>query len=465
MTAQPTSPATPGLSARLSRWLAWQTLLGLGLVCLSVYVVIAMTLAQRQETTLAEKRQTLAELLQEPRIAQNSAAREQTLNDFLAGHGELSLHIVDAEGGTLYLRQGTGGTATAAAAKPTRVTGAQRSLSFELPGLPLGARTTLSLDPRPDTALLRRLAWTLALAALAGAGVVSACSVWLVRRGLAPLRVLVAQTGALSAQDRNRRLDATALPQELQPLVEQFNALLDRLTAASAQMEAFNADVAHELKTPLATLISGCELALRKPRTAAELHGVLASSLEDLHRLSGIVSDMLFLSRADQGADARVTQVDSLAGLALQVLEFHEAALQDAGLHARVEGDASAEVDARLVCRALSNLLGNATRHATPGSTLVVRIAPPLQGETSVSVCNDGPPIAAVHLPRIFDRFYRGNAARSDADRNHGLGLAIVAGIARMHGGRVLAESDGGSTRIGFTLPIRHQRSAGHPSV
>lgn len=448
-----TARTATSLSARLSGWLAWQTLLGLGLVCLSVYVVIAMTLAQRQETTLAEKRETLAALLAQPRIAQNPAAREQTLNDFLAGHGELSLDIVDAEGRPLYQRQDQGGAQPAPHA-------ARRSITFEPPGLPPGARTTLSLDPRPDAVLLRRLAWTLALAALAGAGVVSACSVWLVRRGLAPLQVLVTQTGALSAQDRRQRLDATALPQELQPLVEQFNALLDRLTTASVQMEAFNADVAHELNTPLATLISGCELALRKPRTAAELHGVLASSLEDLHRLAGIVSDMLFLSRADQGADVRATQVDSLAALADQVIDFHEAALQEAGLQARVEGDAGAQVDARLVCRALSNLLGNATRHANQGSTVVVRITPPHQGETSISVCNDGQPIAAVHLPRIFDRFYRGNAARGDADRNHGLGLAIVAAIAHMHGGQVSAQSDDGYTQIGFTLPIQQHRSA-----
>ena len=278
------------------------------------------------------------------------------------------------------------------------------------------------------------------------------------RLGLAPLHKLVDQTRRVSATELGRRLDGAGQAQELQPLIEQFNALLDRLAGAYRQMEAFNADVAHELNTPLATLISSCELALRKPRSAEELREALASNLEELRRMAAIIGDMLFLSNAERGVPARRTPVPSLAALAAEVIEFHEAALQEAGLRVELRGDAAAAVDARLLRRALSNLLGNATRYATPGSALQICIEAGAGGgagvgdRVSLAVQNQGPTIAAEHLPRLFDRFYRADAARAQADRNHGLGLSIVAAIARMHGGEVFAESAAGSSRIGFVL-------------
>ncbi|MDH4391437.1 MAG: ATP-binding protein [Aquabacterium sp.] len=102
----------------------------------------------------------------------------------------------------------------------------------------------------------------------------------------------------------------------------------------------------------------------------------------------------------------------------------------------------------------LSNLLGNATRFATPGSTVVIAIAPAADAEqVQVVVQNRGEVIAADHLPRLFDRFFRVDSARNCGDaQHHGLGLAIVAAIAHMHAGRTLAESSSGTTRVGFTL-------------
>jgi two-component system heavy metal sensor histidine kinase CusS len=228
---------------------------------------------------------------------------------------------------------------------------------------------------------------------------------------------------------------------------------MDRLQQAVQQLEAFNADVAHELRTPLATLIGETEVALSRERSAPALQETLASNLEEMQRLAALVNDMLFLSQADRGAIARRGEPVSLAELARQVSEFHEATLEDAGVTLRVDGDASVPVDVPLVKRALSNLIGNATRFATRGSTIVVQIAPDADGQFQVVVENAGEAIQPDHLPRLFDRFFRADSSRCcDDAQHHGLGLAIVAAIARMHAGRTLAESAAGTTRVGFTL-------------
>jgi two-component system heavy metal sensor histidine kinase CusS len=238
----------------------------------------------------------------------------------------------------------------------------------------------------------------------------------------------------------------------LQPLVVQFNALLTRLENAYRQLEGFNADVAHELRTPLATLIGETELALRRQRSVGELREVPGPNLEDLHRLAGLVNDMLFLSKADWGERARRQPVASLAKLATEVVEFHDAALQEAGAAVRVHGDAAGAYDAALLRRALSNLLENATRFAEPESIIDLDIDRAPSGVVRLSVSNTGPTIPAAHLPRLFERFYRVDTAREHGDTNHGLGLSIVAAIARMHGGGTFARSSGGRTTVGLGL-------------
>jgi two-component system heavy metal sensor histidine kinase CusS len=292
---------------------------------------------------------------------------------------------------------------------------------------------------------------TLGCAALTGMGIR-----WLVRRDLKPLDDLAAQTRAISARRLDQRLMLDRPAAELLPWIEQFNALMERLEQAYAQLEGFNADVAHELRTPLATLIGQTEVALSRERSVDSLRETLVSNLEEMQRLSAIVNDMLFLSNADRGAVARRGEPVSLAALAHQVAEFHEGSLDEAGLKLDVEGDATVAIDEPLVKRALSNLLGNATRFAERGSTVRVKIAGSEPEGVQVVVQNRGEAIEPQQLPRLFDRFFRGDTSRCcDQEQHHGLGLAIVAAIARMHAGRTLAHSQAGLTEVGFTLAPR----------
>ncbi len=432
------------LGRRLSWWLAWQSFGVLMAVCLAVYAAIALSMAARQEDTLAQKQQQVLHLLTEAVQNHDLATLKHKLDDYFVGHQDMTLVLRQRDGTTLYESAMVNGSGRD-----------RREARFDAPPAITPAQEVtamLALDTRDDTVLLRRLASTLFAAAIVGALIVSAGGFLLVRLGLKPLHHLVEQTRRLAADTLRQPLDGSAQPEELQPLIAQFNALLGRLAHSYEQLEGFNADVAHELCTPLATLVSSTELAMRRPRTADDLRDVLGSNLEELHRIASIVQDMLFLSQADRGSVARRAPTPSLAVLVGMVAEYHEAALEEAGLRLDIVGDASGDFDIQLLRRALSNLVGNATQYAQRATAVRIDIDAPLAGEVRIAVSNRGPTIDPEDLPRLFDRFFRSEHSRSGAARHHGLGLSIVAAIARMHGGRPFAASGDGLTTIGITL-------------
>lgn len=431
------------LRQRLSWWLAAQSLAGLGGVCLVVYLVTAMNMSERQAETLAQKETIVRHLLGTGEHAARETPQAHPLSDFLIGHEDFRLTVRTSEGKLLFPLVEPEVRGTNVASKIFDVAGR----SPHDPAL----RVTLSMDVADDQKHLQRLAVTLTVAAVVGTLVVSLGGLSIVHLGLAPVRRLAAQVQALSVENLHQRLDASGQPSELVPLVQQFNDLLGRLDQAYTQLEGFNADVAHELCTPLATLLASNELALRRP-ASFDLPEVLSSNLEELHRLTGIVNDMLFLSQADRGAAARRTHTPSLAAVVQQVAEYHDAALSEAELELRVSGDAAGDFDEPLLRRALSNLIGNATRYAARGTEIVVSIEPVASGRVRVLVRNTGQTVPAEVLERIFDRFFRASASRTHSQKNHGLGLAITAAIARMHGGGPIASSSQGITSIGLEM-------------
>ena len=484
------------LGGRLSARLALQSFVGLTALSLLVFLTIDAHLLGRQSRALDEMQGLVIHLVEEAGAVLEADSLEHALRDQFAGREDARLELVDADG---QLLSGATGVAAHGADVPAFSSSHRvRTRIFALP-LPPGSeeapvRARLKLATEPDDALLGRLAWTLASGVVIGTLIVSAAAFWRVRRELAPVERLVTQIDALDVPHLEQRLEGGEQPTELQPLVARFNELLDRLDRAYRQMSAFNADVAHELNTPLATLITGNEIASRGDLDEPASRELIGSNLEELQRLGGIVRDMLFLSTAERGARARTTRVRSLAREAREVLEYHEAVLEEAGLEGAVHGDASAEIDARLVRRALSNLVGNATRYASPGTRIDVHVgyaesaracrhAPvvddvdvlPRSGSLEpasereivrLAVSNRGETVPKAQLPRLFERFYRADEGASSAppteamagpggrSTRHGLGLSIVAAVARMHGGTPIATSIDGVTTIGFTLAI-----------
>ena len=170
-----------------------------------------------------------------------------------------------------------------------------------------------------------------------------------------------------------------------------FNRTLDRLQSAYQQMEGFNADVAHELRTPLATLINGTQVMLSSPRDAAELRDALESNLEVLEDLKTMVNDMLFLARADRGERAADLSAISLAAEARRVAEYYDAALEERGIRLRCEGDAAVAANPGLVRRALANLISNAIK-ATPPATRSCCAASPSPAARAWKCATPAPP-------------------------------------------------------------------------
>jgi two-component system heavy metal sensor histidine kinase CusS len=302
---------------------------------------------------------------------------------------------------------------------------------------------------------LRTFAIAMTALSLAAVALVMLLGHWVARVGLRPLKQLSDEVQALSPRSGSQRLRVAPLADELSDLTLAFNGALARSDAAYRQLEAFNADVAHELRTPLANLIGETQVALSRPRSAPEFAEVLESNLEELERLRSIVNDMLFLARADQGEAATGLVVAPIVEEVRKTIEFFEVLLDERRMSVEIEGDraALAPIETSLFRRALSNLLQNAIQHSSECAQIRIRIA---QREASVriAVSNRGEPIAEAYLPRLFDRFYRVDAARSDTSGHcgHGLGLAIVRAVAEMHGGEVFAACAGGLTTIGFSV-------------
>ncbi len=309
----------------------------------------------------------------------------------------------------------------------------------------------VAIDRKLYQATLR--SFTLALVGLSALGIVLVATLSYVisRIGLKPLRRLSSDAERLSPSKLSQRLGTEGLPSELEGLATAFNGGLDRLESAYQQLEAFNADVAHDLRTPLTNLIGQTQVALSRERSADELLDTLESNLEELDRLRTIVNDMLFLARADRGETARDRVEVSLAQEVAKTLDYLDFVLEDSGVHVTIRGDARIAAETSLLGRAMTNLLVNAVQHSEHGADIVVDIRPD-GGDARIAVANPGPQIPLDHLERLFDRFYRVDSARSGSHDNHGLGLAIVKAIAHMHGGSVFASSASGINTFGLTL-------------
>lgn len=281
-------------------------------------------------------------------------------------------------------------------------------------------------------------------------------------RGTAPLREVTDTARHISLSTLSERIDAAGYPVEIAALADTFNAMLHRLEESFNGLSQFSADIAHELRTPVNNIRGESEVALARPRTQDEYRDVLVSCLEESVRLSDLIESLLFLARAERPGDHLKLNTEDLGALLNDIRDYYEAVASETGVNLAVgEGAGIAvNVDPTLIRRALGNLVSNALANTPAGGKVSLR-AWRGDGAISIEIKDTGGGISADALPRVFDRFYRADRARSRNSGGIGLGLAIVRQIVTLHGGGVqIASTVGEGTTVLVTLPESGNESA-----
>jgi heavy metal sensor kinase len=280
---------------------------------------------------------------------------------------------------------------------------------------------------------------------------------WMAGRALAPVDRITKQAQAIEAQNLASRIPHPGPDDELGRLVDTLNQMFGRLEHAFEGMKRFTSDASHELRSPLAIMRSTIDVALSHPRSRDEYRASLESLGEEVDRLRRVSSDLLLLARADAGRLELDVAPVHLGRLVKEVIE----AFQPVATHKSIRLEGACDQapiilgDERWLRQVLANLLDNALKFTPSGGHVHVELQ--TEGsEVQVGVEDTGPGIPAEQLPRIFERFYQGDSARTRSDKQGtGLGLAISAWIVEAHGGTLTAvnRSDASGCRMTMRLP------------
>ena len=310
----------------------------------------------------------------------------------------------------------------------------------------------VAFDMAIHTVFLHMFESVLLLIGVSGLMMMAILGLLAARRGLQPLRELTHIAGNISARQLDERLQPARYPLEIEPLASAFNAMLDRLGESFNRLSDYASDIAHELRTPINNLMMQTQVSLGKSRSADEYREILYSNLEEYERLANMISDMLFLAKADNGLMVPNRERMSLREEVNALCEFYEALAADRNVELRVKGDARISGDRLMIRRAISNLLSNAIRHSYSDNPVQIRIDAQVD-QVSLTVCNQGAPIPPEQQERIFDRFHRVDASRMHTDEGAGLGLAITRSIVEAHQGQIGVRSAANETCFEVKLP------------
>lgn len=283
-----------------------------------------------------------------------------------------------------------------------------------------------------------------------------ACGWWLSRRALRPVDEMISAAGAISIHDLSTRLPLPGTADELHRLGEAWNRMLDRLSASVQQISRFTADAAHELRTPVAIIRSGAELALHRDRPAAEYRAALGAIEKESRSLSKLLEDLMWLARHDAGKSSVFHEAVDLDELVVEATAAMTSIAANRNVRLHVEATGIRPMvwgDPMALRRLVIILLDNAIKYS-PAEGLV-ETGTYLSGESvRLYVRDQGAGVPLEHLPYIFERFYRTDTSRITP--GSGLGLAIAKAIVEEHGGTISARCSGeDGTRFMVELPLR----------
>jgi heavy metal sensor kinase len=323
---------------------------------------------------------------------------------------------------------------------------------------PNGDSVVLGTSIAPVTAQLHRLALWLAVAGVALVAFGLAGGWWVAGHTLQPISQISAAAEQIAGGDLSRRIDVHETESELGQLVTVLNRTFDRLEKAFEQQTRFTADASHELRTPIAVMLTQIQLACSRPRDADSYRQTLETCGRAVERMRGLVNNLLELSRVDSG-EFEIARADcDLARIARESLEFISplARQKNAVLHESLES-VTVKADAGRLGQVIINLLNNALQHNANGIEVTLTVQRK-RDRAILRVADNGTGIPKEALPQLFERFFRGDKSRSRMGDSggHGLGLAISQAIIKAHGGTLRLESQPGQgAEFVVELPLR----------
>ncbi|MEK7592092.1 MAG: ATP-binding protein [Patescibacteria group bacterium] len=276
----------------------------------------------------------------------------------------------------------------------------------------------------------------------------------LARKAMEPVSAISKKLAKITSDNLNERVDVPKTSDELEELASTSNSLLDRIAQAFSRERQFIGDVAHELKTPVATLRGGIELVLSKNRTNGEYKQTLSETLIDVNRLSTTIRNILDL--AWLGAD-NANLGEHHFNVSATVMELRDiAARLAAQKHITIQGDIEPNVDVvgveDKIYRAILNVIDNAIKYTPEDNTVTISLYKKRK-MAMIHVKDTGSGISEKDLAHIFDRFYRGSKTAKTV--GSGLGLAIAQGIIKAHGGDIkILSTLGKGTTVSISLPL-----------
>lgn len=259
-----------------------------------------------------------------------------------------------------------------------------------------------------------------------------------------------------SGSDLTRRIQLGDGRDEIYTLAAAFDHMFDRLQASFERERQFTSDASHELRTPIAVIISQCEFALESARTREEAMEALDTVLRQAQRMSALIAQLLTLARADRGQTKLNLETVDLSQLTQMAADQMEelAARRGILVETRIQPGLRLQGDETLLLRMLLNLMENGVRYGKEGGRLAIRLTG-RPGQIVGEIQDDGIGIAPEHLPHIWERFYQADEARSASREGAGLGLSMVQYIVQAHGGAITAESTlGAGSVFTFVLPV-----------
>lgn len=452
------------ISLRLGIWYAGLSVLGFALFGIAMWFVLTSSMLAWKDRTL-QMRATRVQAALATMSRRDDAAMIKRLNEVvgLLPEGEL-IRVARNDGQPLFPRDVASHTSRLPLSScpiPSLrdvFVGREKYRQMCMPALYAGD-TVYVVAPSPlleDRILLRNFTYGLLrtipfILLLSGVG-----GYVLSRRALRPVDLLIAEAKTITPDNLTRRLTVSAADDQLRRLAMEWNGLLSRIHSAMSQVAQFTADASHELRTPVAYIRATAEYSLGLPSLDDETREGLCAIVDEARLMSDLLENLLTLARLDMTPGSLRSETADVGSVIAEVAEYFRPAVNQKEQALTVMPTdavrASVCMSALHLRRILTVILDNAVKYTPVRGRITV--ACNMHETVDVVVADSGIGIAAEHLGRIFDRFYRVDQSRTDVTEGVGLGLSIAKLIAELYGARIdVVSSVGQGTTVTMRLP------------